>query len=109
MKTYFCYIEYFATGEDLTFAIGVSRAKTEREAKVMFCKQHMVNNPNDTISIKYFLPGVEAFNFKTKKNHTKIKNIMANFFSAANIDHVFTALDNNALFDFYYKSYVNYS
>lgn len=109
MKTYFCYFEYFATGEGLTFAIGAANAENEEDAKKAFCIKHMCNNDStNMLCISYFSHGVDVYDMNDETEHAEIKNIMKNFFTEKNIEYMFHANKAGALIDFYYKSYANF-
>lgn len=110
MKTYFCYLNYFATGEGMTNAMAVAYAENEEDAKKAFCIKHICNNDaTDMLCISYFSHGVVVYDINDETQHTKIKNIMKDFFTENNIEYMFHANKAGALIDFYYKSYANYS
>jgi len=110
IKTYFCNLEYFATGEGLIIAIGFVFANNKDEARKKFCRQHMcrlVHDENE--AIEYFSPAVHVFDMKDKKNHPKVKQIMKSFMSEGAVDSVFAAYDHGALMECYFKHYINYN
>lgn len=110
MKKYFCYLEYFATGEGLIYAIGVAYAENEEYAKKVFCIKHICDNDaTDMLCISYFSHGVVAYDMGDKTKHAKIKKLMKNFFTEKNIESMFRANKAGGLIDFYYKSYANFS
>ena len=110
MKTYFCYLNYFATGEGMTNAMAVAYAENEEAAKKAFCIKHMCNNDaTNMLCISYFSHGVVVYDMNDETKHTEIKNIMKDFFTENNIEYMFHANKAGALIDFYYKSYANYS
>lgn len=110
MKTYFCYLEYFATGEGMTDAVAVAYAENEEDAKKAFCVKHICNNDTtDMLCISYFSHGVDVYDMNDETQHAEIKNIMKSFFTEKNIEYMFHANKAGALIDFYYKSYANYS
>ena len=110
MKTYFCYLEYFATGEGLTVAIGFVFAKNKKGAQKEFCKQHMCRLTYDeNEAIDYFSPAVDVFDMKDKKNHPRVKQIMKTFLSDGAVESVFAAYDHGALMECYFKHFANYS
>ena len=110
MKTYFCYLNYFATGEGMTNAMAVAYAENEEDAKKAFCIKHMCNNDaTNMLCISYFSHGVVVYDMNDEVQHAKIKNIMKDFFTENNIEYMFHANKAGALIDFYYKSYANYN
>jgi len=110
MKTYFCYLEYFATGEGLTVAIGFVFAKNKKGVQKEFCRQHMCRLTYDeNEAIEYFSPAVNVFDMKDKKNHPKVKQIMKTFMSEGAVNSVFAAYDHGALMECYFKHFANYS
>ena len=110
MKTYFCYLNYFATGEGMTNAMAVAYAENKEAAKKTFCIKHLCNNDaTDMLCISYFSHGVVVYDINDETQHTKIKNIMKDFFTENNIEYMLRANKAGALIDFYYKSYANYS
>jgi hypothetical protein len=110
MKTYFCYLNYFATGEGMTNAMAVSYAENKEAAKKAFCIKHLCNNDaTNMLCISYFSHGVVVYDMNDETQHAKIKNIMKDFFTENNIEYMFHANKAGALIDFYYKSYANYS
>ena len=110
MKTYFCYLNYFATGEGMTNAMAVAYAENEEDAKKAFCIKHLCNNDaTDMLCISYFSHGVVVYDINDETQHAEIKNIMKDFFTENNIAYMFHANKAGALIDFYYKSYANYS
>jgi hypothetical protein len=110
MKTYFCYLNYFATGEGMTNAMAVAYAENEEAAKKAFCIKHICNNDvTNMLCISYFSHGVVVYDMNDETKHTEIKNIMKDFFTENNIEYMFHANKAGALIDFYYKSYANYN
>jgi len=110
MKTYFCYLNYFATGEGMTNAMAVAYAENEEDAKKAFCIKHICNNDaTDMLCISYFSHGVVVYDMDDETQHAKIKNIMKDFLTENNIEYMLHANKAGALIDFYYKSYANYS
>jgi hypothetical protein len=110
MKIYFCYLNYFATGEGMTNAIAVAYAENEEDAKKAFILKHICNNDAaNMLCISYFSHGVVVYDMNDETQHAKIKNIMKDFFTENNIEYMFHANKAGALIDFYYKSYANYS
>ena len=114
MKTYFCYLEYFATGEGMTDAMAVAYAENEEDAKKAFCVKHIcnvfINDEKHTQDcVNYFSHGVDVYDMNDETKHTEIKNIMKSFFTEKNIEYMFHSNKAGALIDFYYKSYANYS
>lgn len=110
MKTYVCYLVYFATGEGMTYAVGAVYAKNKKEAKAKFCKKHMMNDNSDfeEETIKYFSKCVDVYDYSNKDNHPKIKEVMQKFFNDPTTSYVLSFIDKG-LVDFYFKSYVNIS
>jgi hypothetical protein len=110
MKTYFCYLNYFATGEGMPNAMAVAYAENEEAAKKAFCIKHICNNDaTNMLCISYFSHGVVVYDMNDETQHAEIKNIMKDFFTENNIEYMFHANKAGALIDFYYKSYANYS
>lgn len=113
MKTYFCYLEYFATGEGLTFSMGIVFARDKKSATRKFCEKYMCSESIDNKilneCVSYFSPATKVYDLKNKKENIAIRNIMKDFFTEKVIDHTLDATKNGALMDFYYNSYVNYS
>lgn len=114
MKTYFCYLEYFATGEGMTDAMAVAYAENEEDAKKAFCIKHIcnvfINDEKHTQDcVNYFSHGVDVYDMNDETKHAEIKNIMKSLFTEKNIEYMFHANKAGALIDFYYKSYANYS
>ena len=113
MKIYFCYLNYFATGEGMTNAMAVAYAENEEYAKKAFIRKHICNEmpteDNTKDCVNYFSHGVIVYDMDDETQHTKIKNIMKDFFTENNIEYMFHANKAGALIDFYYKSYANYS
>jgi hypothetical protein len=110
LKTYFCHLEYLATGEGLTIAIGFVIANNKKEAQKEFCKQHMCRLTYDeTETIEYFSPGVYVFDMKDKKNHPKVEQVMKTFLSENAVKSIFAAYTHGALMECYFKHYANYS
>jgi hypothetical protein len=112
MKTYFCELNYFATGEGMKNVMAVVYADglNEEDAKKAFILKHMCNNDaTDMLCISYFSHGVVVCDMDDETQHAKIKNIMKDFFTEKNIEYMFHANKAGALIDFYYKSYANFS
>jgi len=113
MKIYFCYLNYFATGEGMTNAMAVAYAENEEDAKKAFILKHLcnvfINEKHTQDCVNYFLHGVVVYDINDETQHAKIKNIMKDFFTENNIEYMFHANKAGALIDFYYKSYANYS
>lgn len=113
MKTYFCYLNYFATGEGMIHAMAVAYAENEEDVKKAFCVKHIcnvfINEKHTQDCVNYFSHGVVVYDMNDETKHTEIKNIMKNFFTESNIEYMFHSNKAGALIDFYYKSYANYS
>lgn len=112
MKTYFCYLNYFATGEGMTHCIAAIHAENEEDAKNAFMRKHICNElPTEGITnecVSYFSHGVVAYDISDETQHAEVKSVMNDFFTEKNIEHMFAANKAGALINFYYKSYVNY-
>lgn len=109
MKTYFCHLGYFATGEGMTYAMSVTNAENEEDAKKAFCIKHMCNNDStNMLCLSYFSHIVVVYDMDDETKHAEIKNIMKDFFTEKNIEYMFHANKEGALIDFYYKSYANF-
>lgn len=108
-------MEHFATGEGITFAMAAVHAESEEDAKKEFCLKYICdaslieNTEYIQGCISYFSHGVVVYDIGDETQHAKVKNIMKDFFTEKNIEHMFAYNNVGALIDFYYKSYVNYS
>lgn len=113
MKPYFCFLEYFATCEGLTYCMAVVGADNEEDAKKKFVREHMCNElfAEEHIQecVTYFSRGVYVYDFHDANNHDKIKDILKSFFSQAVMDSMFDAEKSHALHEFNFKIYTNYS
>lgn len=114
MKRYFCYIQYFATGEGITYAMAFVYAKDESEAKKTFCRKHMCNEgfvKEEHIQdcITHFSHGVNVYDMSNESDTEKVKGRMGFYFTEKVIEHMFDANKAGALGEFYFKSYANYS
>ncbi len=110
MKTYFCHLEYLATGEGLTIAIGFVFANNKDDARKEFCRQHMCRLTYDeNEAIEYFSPAVYVLDMKDKKNHSRVKQIMKTFLSEGAVESVFAAYNHGALMECYFKHFANYN
>ena len=113
MKKYFCYLEYFATGEGLTHSMAIVVADSEKNAKKEFVRKYMCNElveqEHIQESVNYFSVGVDVYEWHEPKSHDKIKDIMKRFFTQSVIDSMFDAEKSYALHEFNFKLYSNYS
>ena len=112
-KSYFCFLEHFATGEGLTFSIAVVSGKSKKEAKVKFIETHICNSefPKEEHKkecVSYFSHGVEVYDFDNSKEYTKIEDTMNKFFSEAVTKSMLDAR-KTALMEFCFKMHTNYS
>lgn len=111
-KLYLCYLEYFATGEGLTFAIAAVYATSKDDAKAKFVEKFMCDlaeEENKKQCVLYFSQGVKVYDFTKKSKHNEMKKIMASFFTNSVIESLFDAQKHGALGEFYFKLYSNYS
>ncbi len=116
MKTYFCHFSYFATGEGITFCLGMVLAENEDQAIEKFIVENMFSNLDhvaltDRIkeAVAYFASSVEVYDFHDETAHEAIKSIMKDFLSDRAIEHILVAADARALGKLVFHSHVNYS
>jgi hypothetical protein len=116
MKTYFCFLTYFATGEGLTYIMGMVIAENEESAKEKFIMTNFYADWDHTTKVdmikqglQHFSRGVEIFDFQDQSKREAIKDIMKDFLSDKMIGHLLDAEDAHALHKFNFHSYVNYS
>ena len=112
-KSYFCFLEHFATGEGLTFSIAVVSGKSKKEAKIKFIETHICNGEfskeeHKKECVSYFSHGVLVYDFDNSKEYTKIEDIMNKFFSEAVTKSMLDAR-KIALMEFCFKMHTNYS
>lgn len=116
MKTYFCYLDYYATGEGLTHVMGMVTAENEESAKEKFVVNnfssdcdHAARTDRMKEFVNYFSPIVKVFDFQDQSKREAIKEIMKDFLTDKVIEHLFAAENSHALCKFNFHSYVNYS
>jgi len=116
MKTYFCYLDYYATGEGLTHVMGMVAAENEESAKEKFIVDNLYSDWDhvakaDMIKggVNYFSPCIAIFDFQDQSKREAIKGIMKDFLTDKMIEHLFAAENAHALGKFNLHSYVNYS
>ena len=113
MKTYFCYLEYFATGEGLTYCMAIIGAESEENAKKEFVRKYMynelVNEKHIQEFVDYLSVGVDVYEWHEHTHHEKTTDILKAFFSQPVIDSMFDAEKAHALHEFNFKLYNNYS
>jgi hypothetical protein len=112
-KLYFCFLEYFATGEGLAFSVAVVGGKSKKEAKAKFIEKYICNGEyskeeHKQKCVSYFSHGVSVYDFDNEKEHTKIEGIMNNFFSQGVTKSMLDAR-KTALMEFCFKMHTNYS
>jgi hypothetical protein len=113
MKTYFCFFEYLATGEGLTFSMAIVGANSKKDAKEKFTRKYICNEATSEEHAKsctnYFSKGVDVYEWQKAGNSVKIKEILTKFFSQSVIDSMFNAEKFHAMHEFNFKLYTNYS
>jgi hypothetical protein len=112
ITVYFCFFEYFATGEGLTFSMGVVGAENPEQAARTFVAKYVCRDttPSDlSRQVDYFCPCVKAYDLHDERNHPAIRDILKDFVSGKVIDGIFAAEMDHALHEFNFHIYTNYS
>lgn len=113
-KSYLLKLDYGATGEGYTTIIASVIAENQEKAKENFLNKHMleeaIGKDYYQSSFNYFIVGVELIDFTNDPEALlKAKEWLADCFKENYIEYVLAAEKSNALFEFYFKTYVNYS
>lgn len=111
MKQYFCFLEYFATGEGLTENMGFVEAKSEKEAIKIFCKEHVLSK--NTCSLEeetsFFSDLVGVYDLSNKERLADTRAILNNYFRPKVTRSILKArMTRGAIFDFNFRFYANY-
>ncbi len=105
-NSYLAYFHYGATCEGMTYVFGHVMAENPELAKKAFISKHMGGND---YTIEYFIQGVELIDLADVSNHERAKQLLKGWLTEDTIKYIFDAEKDHALFEFYFKTYVNYS
>lgn len=113
MKLYFCFLEYGATGEGLTYIMATVYGNSRKEAAENFCKDHLLNQPMTVEqwkeTVKYFKQWVQTFDLNKKSEKQKAKEVLKSFLTPDMIAALFRAGKSGGLREFSFHYYVNNS
>jgi hypothetical protein len=113
VKSYFVYLNYAATGEGLTHSCGLAIASTKDAAKRDFLKrtmlQHTINKKHFEESVKYYGCACQVFDLHNKKDQKRVREILDYFLTPNTIEAIIEAEDANALHEFTFHLYRNFS
>lgn len=105
-KTYFVYLNYFATGEGMIDAFGFFQSKTKADAVRQLIVRTMCSTKETTESIDacvgYFGLDAETYNCDNKKDREKAKTILINFLTQSVIDSIFGIIGRGILTQSFY-------
>jgi len=100
-KTYFVYLNYFATGEGMIDAFGFFYAKNPTDAKRQLIVTTMCSTKDTPESIDacvgYFGLGAETYNCSNKKDREKAKIILSSFLIQTIINAIFATIGRGML------------
>ena len=101
-KQYFCFLQYFATGEGLTENMAFVDAKSQKEAIKIFCRDYVLSKNTCTLE--------EEVSFFSDVVCIYAQEILNNFFRPEVTRSILKArMKKNAIFDFNFRFYANYS
>lgn len=111
-KQYFCFLQYFATGEGLTENMAFVDAKSEKEAIKIFCRDYVLSKNTCTLEeeVSFFSDVVCIYDLSKKESRANAQEILNNFFRPEVTRSILKArMKKNAIFDFNFRFYANYS
>lgn len=114
-KSFFGHLTYFATCEGLAYVVAHVLAASKEEAARKFIVQHLAGEwgsrpENVEDSIKFWSQGLDLVEMDgSEKSIAKVREMAQDLIDPKMIDHLVAAEKGGALFEFYFKSYVNYS
>lgn len=115
-KIYFVHFGYGATGEGMTDSIGIiiTKEKEKKEIAKEFLKKYSYNDLGEQ-SLEYFSLGTKVYDLSRKENEKYLENmeymekILKQFLTEKYVDYIMNAEKNDALFEFNFHCYINYS
>jgi hypothetical protein len=93
--------------------MAVVGAENEENAKKEFARKYMcdgiIKEEHIQQCVTHFCYGIKAYEFHSETHHAEIKELLKDFFSQSVIDSMFHAEKAQALHEFHFKLYNNYS
>lgn len=115
MKTpYFLYLEYFATGEGASYSFGVFLAEDKEAAIEDFLRKTKVgelgeNTTSYDNAVKYFGPAVKVMDLSTSEGMESMLTYLKIYLTKPTIECITAAENGQALMEFHFHLYYNYS